>query len=185
VVADFLTAVGIIALLAFTTVVVVLALMARSLVRANRVAPKRRTAAPLSWLVSPRAPARLHRRLRRAVGVSGFAVGTIAPAALPLRDVAGELVERAVTVDDWVVAAHGLYPVARTVRLAQLTAEVRQVEMSAARLHQLSCDWRRCLDQAAASVSLPLPDLHQRLDAVEAALRDLPVTPSVAGSLAH
>jgi len=177
VVADFLTALGIVALLFVTAVAVGLALMLRTMMRANRVAPKRRTAAPLSWLASPRTSARLHRRLRRAVSVSDFAVASIAPAAIALRGVAGELTERAVTVDDWLVGTYRLHPDARRPRLAQLSAEVRGIEMSAARLHHLSCDWRRCLDQAAASAALPLPDLHQRLDAVEAALRDLPTMP--------
>jgi hypothetical protein len=175
-VADFLIALGVTALVITAAVALVVALVMRAAVRANRVAPKRRSAAPLSWLASPGSPARLHRRLRRAVGVADFAVGTMAPAAMPLRDVAGQLEARAVTVDDWLVAAHLLLPAARRYRLAELGAEVREIEVSAARLHQLSCDWRRCLDQATAAEPVPLPDLHQRMDAVEAALRELPPT---------
>jgi hypothetical protein len=38
----------------------------------------------------------------------------------------------------------------------------------------LSSDWCRQLDQATAHMGGALPDLHQRLDAVEAALRELP-----------
>jgi hypothetical protein len=149
------------------------ALTMRALVRANRVATGRRSSAPLSWLASLAAPARLHRRLRRAMGVAEVAVGSVAPAALVLGDVAGELVERAVTLDHWLVAANGLYPVARRDRMVELSREVREIEVSAARLHQLSCDWRRSLDHATASGDTSLPDWHQRLDAVEAALRDL------------
>ncbi len=152
------------------------ALVMRSLIRANRVAPGRRSPAPLSWLVSPRLPARLHRRLRRAVRIASFATGTVAPAALPLREVAADLVARAVVLDDWLVAADGLHLGARMPRLAQLAAEVRELEVSAARHHQVSCEWRRCLDQAAAAMAVPPPDVHQRLDAVEAALRELPST---------
>jgi hypothetical protein len=126
-VADFLTALGIVALVVGVAAAVGLALTMRALIRANRVAPGRRTSAPLSWLVSPRATARLHRRLQRAVRVSDFAVGSVAPAATPLADVARELTSRAVGIDDWLVAAHGLYPHARRARMFQLTAEVRQV----------------------------------------------------------
>jgi hypothetical protein len=173
-VADFFKALGFVALVMLTTLAVGAALVMRSLIRANRVAPGRRSAAPLSWLASPRLAARLHRRLRRAVAASDFAVGTIAPSAVPLCEVAGELVQRAVSLDDWLVATLSLHPEARRHRLAQLTGEVREIEVSAARLHQLSSDWRRCLDQATEATAVPLPDLHQRLDAVEAALRELP-----------
>jgi hypothetical protein len=177
-VADFFKALGFVALLILSTLAVGAALVMRSLLRANRVAPGRRSAAPLSWLASPRLAARLHRRLRRAVAASDFAVGTIAPAAIPLREVASELVQRSVSLDDWLVATLGLHPEARRYRLAQLTAEVREIEVSAARLHQLSSDWRRCLDQATEATAIPLPDLRERLDAVEAALLELPGTPS-------
>ncbi len=174
---------GVLTFLFFASVGVGLALVIRALGRANRVASGRRSAAPLSWLASPRAPARFHRRLRRAVGAAEFSVGSLAPAAVPLRDVAGELVGRAVAIDDCLVAAGALHPAARRPRLLQLASEVREVEGSAARLHQISSDWRRCLDQATASVPVPPPDLHQRLDAVEAALRELPTPPPVAPDL--
>lgn len=174
---DFFTALGAVAALIVVALFLSLGLILRALVRANRVARGRRSHAPLSWLASLRAPARLHRRLRRAVGVAEFAVGTVAPAGVVLRDVAGELVERAVTLDDYLVAAQGLYPVARLPRIAQLTKDVREVEMSAARLHQLSCEWRRCLDLTATPLDPAIPDMHQRLDAVETALRELSATP--------
>jgi len=172
-VADFLRALAVTALLGLVTIGVAVALAMRALLRANRVSRNRPTAAPLSWLVSPRLAARLHRRLRRAVITSNLVVGTLAPGALPLRQVAEDLVAQAVVVDDWLVAADGLHPAGRRPRLAQLAGEVREVETSAARLHHLAYDWRRCVDQVA---DLPVlrPDLHQRLDAVEAALRDLP-----------
>jgi hypothetical protein len=174
-VAEFFEALGLVAVVVVVGLAVGVALTMRALIRANRVAPGRRSAAPLSWLVSPRASARLHRRLRRAAGVADVAVVSLAPAAVTLRDVAGELVARATTIDDWLVAAQGLHPVARRSRLAQLSAEVHEVEGSAARLHQLSCDWRRCLDEATAGRGLALPTLDQRLDSVEAALRELAV----------
>ncbi len=172
--ADFLTFLGIVVIVALAAVALSVALVMRALIRANRVAPGRRSTAPLTWLVSPRLPARLHRRLRRAVAVSDFAVRTVAPAAVPLRDVASELTTRAASLDDWLVAADGLHPLARRPRLAQLTAEVREIERSSARLHNVSGDWRRILHQSTAATAVPLPDLHQRLDAVEAALRELP-----------
>jgi hypothetical protein len=175
-VADFFKALGVIAVIAVASMALSVALLMRALIRANRVAPGRHSAAPLTWLVSPRLAARLHRRLRRAVAVSAFATGTVAPAAVPLREVAAGLAGRAVSLDDWLVAADGLHPVARRPRLAQLTAEVREIETGAARLHNISGDWRRSLDHATVGIA-PLPDLHERLDAVEAALQELTPAP--------
>lgn len=172
--ADLFQALGLLAVLAVGAVALSVALFMRALIRANRIAPGRRSAAPLTWLVSPRLPARLHRRLRRAVQVSDFSVGTVAPTAAALGDVARELTAHAASLDDWLVAARSLHPLARRPRLAQLTAEVREIELSAARLHHISGEWRRSLDQSTAA-ALPVPELHQRLDAVEAALRELPL----------
>lgn len=173
------------ALVAFLAVIVAAALAMRALLRANRVSRNRPTRAPLSWLASPRPAARLHRRLRRAVDTSHLVMGSLAPGALPLQQVAEDLVAQAVVVDDWLVVADGLHPAGRRPRMAQLAAEVREVETSAARLHHLAYDWHRCLDQVA---DLPVPrlDLHQRLDAVEATLRDLPtVTTTPPAALAR
>ena len=94
--AEFFKALGFVALVIVATVAAGTALVMRALIRANRVSPRRRSAAPLSWLISPRLPARLHRRLQRAVVTTNFATSVIAPAAVPLREVAAELVERAV-----------------------------------------------------------------------------------------
>jgi hypothetical protein len=171
-VAEFYTAVLVVNLLIAVAFVLPAALVLRKLRRANRVAPGRRSRAPLSWLVSLAAPARLHRRLRRAVAAADLSVA-MSPAAQALQDVAGELVARAISLDDCLVAVNALHPAVRRDHLTQLTAEVREIELSTARLHRLSGDWRLRLDQAAAS-AMPFPDLHERMDSVEAALRELP-----------
>ena len=100
----------------------------------------------------------------------------ISPAAQTLQDVAGELVGRAASTDDCLVAVNALHPAVRRAHLTQLTAAVREIELSTGRLHRLSSDWRLRLDQAAAS-AMPFPDLHERMDSVEAALRELPHPP--------
>lgn len=174
--ADFFKALLVVDILIIATFAVAAALVLRKLTRANRVAPGRKSAAPLSWLASPRAPARLHRRLRRAVAAANLSVA-VAPAAVALLDVAGELTARAVKIDDCLVAANALHPQVRRPRLYELAAEIREIEQSTGRLHRLSSDWCRQLDQASATMALPLPDLHERLDAVEAALRELPTAP--------
>ncbi|HEX3539777.1 MAG TPA: hypothetical protein VHT75_04970 [Acidimicrobiales bacterium] len=172
--ADFLLVLGVLALVAFTTFVIVLLAVLRKVTRANQVAPGRPSPAPLSWLASPGAPARLHRRLRRAVTTADVSARRIAPAAVALGDVAQEITARAVAVDDGLVAASGLHPMARRGQVAELAAEVRDIEACAARLHRVSGDWRRRHDEAASALSVPPPNLHERLDAVEAALRELP-----------
>jgi hypothetical protein len=179
-VAEFYTAVLVVNILIAVTCVLPAVLVLRKLRRANRVAPGRRSPAPLSWLVSLGAPARLHRRLRRAVAAADLSVA-VSPAAHALQDVAGELAARAISLDDCLVAADSLHPAVRRNHLTQLAAEVREVELSTARLHRLSSDWRLRLDQAAASAT-PFPDLHERMDSVEAALRELP-HPSGTGTL--
>lgn len=172
--ADFLLVLGGLALVAVTTVVIVLLAIVRKVNRANQVAPGRPSPAPLTWLASPGAPARCHRRLRRAVTTADVSTRRIAPAAVALADVAREITARAVAVDDALVAASGLHPAARRRRMADLAAEVRDIEACAARLHLVSGDWRRLHDQAVGAMSVPPPNLHERLDAVEAALRELP-----------
>jgi hypothetical protein len=64
-----------------------------------------------------------------------------------------------------------------------MAAEVREVEVAAARLHHVCGEWRRCLDHAGGAAAVAPPDLHQWLDAVEAALRELPGAPSAPAAL--
>src|ERR1700694_1902398 len=56
-------------------------IVVRSVRRANRVHPGRRSAAPLRWLYSWREPARLPRRRRRAVTLAQSAVTSFRPPA--------------------------------------------------------------------------------------------------------
>jgi hypothetical protein len=182
--ADILIALAILAAAMVAAMVTGAFLLRRALVRANRITRGRRSAAPLTWLWSWRLPARLHRRLRRAAQVAELAVLPLAPdtrrrravppaATTPLHEVAAELVNRAVAVDDWVVSAGRLHPSRARPALAQLVAEVSGVEASCYRLQRVSAEWRSSLDRAT---SLPpaFPDVHERLDAVEAALAELP-----------
>ncbi|HEX3426853.1 MAG TPA: hypothetical protein VHT30_12025 [Acidimicrobiales bacterium] len=170
--ADLLWAVALFLLVVTGIAASCVALAVRAVFRANRVSRRHKSAAPITWLVSLGGPARLHRRLRRAVATAELAANAVAPAALPLRDVAAELTSRAIAADQWLVTARALHPEAQRFRMTELAHEVREIEVSAARLHGLAFEWRRSIDNAVAS--LPAPDLHQRLDAVEAALRELP-----------
>lgn len=172
-------------------------LIARAVWRANRVVPDRRTQAPISWLVSPREPARLHRRLRRAAEVSNGAVAPMRSASKrrqpdkalsPLVQVADDLIAEAVQLDDRLPQAAGAFPQWRGQLLHELAAQVKEVEAAAVRLVQLSVTWqmemRRAAELPTAGVA-PL-ELRARLDAVEAALAELrPVAQSHAHAHAH
>jgi hypothetical protein len=153
------------------------ALTIRSLRRANRVVAGRRTAAPISWLWSWREPARLHRRLRRAVAMARAAVASplspptgrrrAAPATM-LSTLAAELAEHAVAIDERLVAAGRMRSL-----LPALAQEVHEVERSAARLSSLAGAWRAQVHQAALTEGTGALDFGSRLDAFEAAMAEL------------
>lgn len=155
--------------LAFTaTVVVVLVCFAWAVVHSlrvrNRVSPRVRTRAPLSWLWSWRAAPRLHRRLRRSV----LATRSGLPAWLA--DLAAEVESRAVALDAELVAADRAPMPARARLIAGLRDEVAEVE---------------ALDQRLVSMARArrgdLAAVRERLDALDAALRELePPSPTTA-----
>jgi hypothetical protein len=151
--------------------------------RANRVAPDRRSPAPTTWLWSFRRSALLHRRLR---GVCEMAVQASVPASgptprrpwrrqpdvpSPLERVAADLIERAVAVDDQLVAADRLAGRWRRAALSRIESEIRELELAASRLAALSATLRRQLEHAGALP--PTADIGHQLDAVEAALAEL------------
>jgi hypothetical protein len=163
----FLVLIWMLAFLAIVTVVGC-TLVVRGVRRANRVAPNRRTAAPIGWLWSLRAPARLHRRLKRAVRMAWTSVAPLAPRG-SLSRLADELAQRAAFIDDRLVSAAR----ARWL-LGGLAQEVAQVEADARRLTGLAHSWRLQLQQAAlASEAVPALDMQSRLDAFEAAMAEL------------
>lgn len=152
-------------------------LTVRSLRRANRVVAGRRTAAPISWLWSWREPARLHRRLRRAVSVAQTAVAPPVPppggrrrssAPSPLSALADELAGQAAAVDDRLVAAGRMRSL-----MPALAREVHEVERSAWRLSGLASAWRTQVHQAALTEGTGVLDFGSRLDAFEAAMAAL------------
>jgi hypothetical protein len=156
-------------------------LIARTVWRANRLVPDHPTNAPISWLVSPREPARLHRRLRRAVQLGQGAVAPlranpknpkrrqkVQATGSPLVEVADDLVAHACQVDDRL--PHMAPPWRR-----ELAAEVADIEAAALRLCRVAANWQMEIRRAA---ELPGPsvgplELRARLDAVEAALAEL------------
>lgn len=144
----------------------------------HRVDPAVRTGAPITWLVDPRAPARLHRRLAR-VGTTACTVaadqrgGSDAGARRPrrrfrrvepgpLHTTADELREQAVALDRQLVRLAMLAPSARRTLLADLGRAVDEVERATARLAVISAEVRA--PRALAGDDPALVDLARRVD---------------------
>ena len=102
-----------------TFVVAPIALARWRLHRRNRIHPKVPSPAPLTWMVSPAAPARLHRRLQTTVRVA-----SIHAPRKPLSDVALQAVE----LDRKVVLASRQPYGARGAVLRQLVAEADELD---------------------------------------------------------
>lgn len=118
--------------------------------RHHRVDPGVRTAAPLTWLVDPRQPARLHRRLAK-VGTTTSAVATDhrPPSRLirkveppPLVTTAEDVRAQAVALDHQLTRIALLAPAARRGALADLGRAVTEIERTTAQLVALSADVR-------------------------------------------
>lgn len=149
------------------------ALFSRNLARANRVHPDLDTPAPLLWLWSPTAPARLHRRLK----------GAVAPIGVPMRprkrrkatppphaELAEQLTVQAVELDRYVVGAARLPRPQRRVALVDLQRQVHEVEALSRRVRTLQWETGRPAPGAGPTTpSEALDDLGRRIDALEGA----------------
>jgi hypothetical protein len=169
--------------------------------RANRVDRRVATPAPLTWLFSPRAGARLHRRLRAAVRLAQHSTpvhahgsirarrtparpgrahplrGRAARGRSPHEELVDELAGRAVALDRQVVAAAAGPAASRRGRLAAVAADTALLEAAASNLAEV-----------AAAASMPpggdrdlTRDLVERIDhlaAAHAELRRLEAVPS-------
>jgi hypothetical protein len=146
--------------------------------RRNRVDPRVRTPAPTLWLVSPTAPARLHRRLQATAQLAASSA-TTDPAGVrrlgrvrrrerrPTDDLLRSLRAAAVELDAAVIHAARLPLAERRDRLADLTLRTQELERSAERLARLG--------GSGAGDRGPdrLSDLDERLTLLEAAHREL------------
>jgi len=118
--------------------------------RRHRVDPRVRTEAPLLWMVDPRTPAQLHRRLAR-VGSTATAVADdhrpptrrfrrVEPS--PMTTTAADVRAQAVALDQQLTRLALLAPKARRRPLIELSRSVAEVETATARLVALSTDLR-------------------------------------------
>ena len=139
------------ALAFFTSLMCILALIARNRVnRRHRVDPAVPTKAPISWLVDPRTPAQLHRRLAKVGRTATFVVDDHLPAGRkrrkvepsPLGVTAGELRAQAVLLDLQVVRLSVLASGARRKPLSAVSRSVGELETAGACLVALSAQVR-------------------------------------------
>ncbi|MCB1015479.1 MAG: hypothetical protein KDB10_10240 [Acidimicrobiales bacterium] len=138
-----------------------------SLRRRNRVAATTRTPAPVTWLVSPRAPARMHRRLRNACTSARLAYSpTVGEAHPQLPDLAHSLEREAVLTDELLVAASVSPRPHRRRSLQPLQAQVAEIERLA---QQIAHTARRAGPSALPQAADGLRDVADQLEALRQA----------------
>jgi hypothetical protein len=152
----------------------------RRLERSNRVSRSIRSRAPLHWRWSMSYAARLHRHLQRTVAAvrSCLAAGDEG-----LGDVVVELERFACQVDDQVAVAGRMPQPTRRRLLRELRAEVDEVDAMAERVIRLRRAWAGVEPSART-----LAPVAERIDALEAALRDvarLDAASGLGGGLRH
>jgi len=157
--------------------------------RHNRLHPAWPTSAPITWLVHPGAPARLHRRLRAAVRTAHHRPAGPRRHKVPhsaVDELVAELLHEAAALDEQVVLA-GRAPLSVRRRIVTITRpQVAQLEALAGRLAVLvSATGRPGGVPAAAAIRT----LEDKLDALEVSRQEiadleamLRVTPSTGGS---
>ena len=142
-----------------------------SLRRRNRVAATVKSPAPVTWLVSPRAPARMHRRLRNALTSARVAYAPAVGEAHPqLPDLALTLEREAVITDQLLVAASTSPRPHRRQSLRPLQAQVAEIERLA---HQIAHTARRAGPAAIPQAADGLRDVADQLEALRAAQQEV------------
>jgi hypothetical protein len=161
-------------LLALVALGVGVGLVVRSIAQRNRLHPSIETGAPLTWCWSPRATARLHRRLQGALETFGDPSGDRRPSSADgSAELVAVLAHQAAAVDRELITAHRSHGPRRRAHLRGLRADVRQVEHLSQRMqHQ-----RRAMgaDGIAASPSrrVVLDGIRSRLDLLAEAHAEL------------
>lgn len=109
-------------------------LLRHGLRKRNRVVADTASPTPISWLASPSAPARLHRRLRAAV-----AVAAATPSQLTgIEDVRADLTRRALELDRSLATAGRAKGPRRRNLLREVAAEIDDVDALAHRIDRLA-----------------------------------------------
>lgn len=146
---------------------VALALTYQALNRRNRIAPRVRTGAPMSWLWSGRLAARLHRRLRAVVRNAQACCPRVSRKSprSTVHELVDDLVELAAAADRRIVVASSLPRFRRTLALAEIAVEIREIEVLGGRV--------RHYGGLGAPAPVTVASLQERLDALDAARREI------------
>lgn len=155
------------ALGAAASVAVAVGLALQGLKRRNRIAPRIRTGAPLSWLWSGRTAARMHRRLRGVVR-SAQACCPRTSRRSPrgtVHELVDDLVELAAVADRKLVVAASMPRLRRALALAEVAGEIREIERLAGRVRHYA--------ELGAPAPVTVSALQERLDALDAARREI------------
>jgi uncharacterized membrane protein len=166
--------------------VVVATLLRWRLHRRNRVSPAVRSPAPLTWLWSPRPPARLHRRLQGAVADIHLAPSRRSPhrSDASVDDLRRELEYQAVELDHHLVIATRHPRRERRSILRSLDQQVADVEELSARLSRLRSRPEGTPASGWDAVRQPpevLSDIAHQLDLLDAAQEELTAIERAAG----
>lgn len=150
--------------------VLVVVLAQRAIRKRNRVSPAVPSAAPTSWLGAPSAAARLHRRLKAAVAVAQAAAAA-APTSAHIVEAAGDLERMAIDLDARLVTVSRIASQQRKPHLSPLVAEVVKIETMASTLSVQAVQAHAPM--VAGGHSSPMDDLYERIEAMEAARREV------------
>jgi hypothetical protein len=139
----------------------------------NRLHPKWPTMAPLVWLVDPRLPARLHRRLRAAVATAHFRTPGRGRHKVPHSSVDAlvlELLHEAAAVDEQLVLAARA---PRSIRRQILRVTVPQVDKLVAIAGRLAVLVSASARPGGAPAANAIQALEDRLDAIEVSRQEI------------
>lgn len=152
--------------------------MLYALRRRNRVSATVKTPAPTTWLVSPAAPARMHRRLRNACTSARVAYApTVGEAHPQLPELAQTLEGEAIVLDRLLVEASVTPRPHRRRTLLPLRAQVREIERLA---QEIAVTARRAGPGALPQASDGLQEVRDQLAALRAAQAEVEAVERVA-----
>lgn len=174
-----------------TAVLAMVGVIRSRLRRRHRVDPRVPSPVPLIWVMAPNAPARLHRRLCKAMVVARQALAQVAArpqglrlrrrkvAPSPLAALVADLQREAVAIDEHLALAARFAPAQRRHLVQQLGGQVFDVEQLAARIALLgvraAAPAIRIEDQPA------IAELEAQVDQLEAARAVIETTQQEAG----
>ena len=141
--------------------------------RRNRLHPRWPTMAPMTWLVHPGLPARLHRRLRAAVATAHYRAPGRGRHKVPsssVDELVLELLHEAAALDEQIVLAGRAPRSIRRQLLGVTEPQVTKLEAIAGRLAVLVSASARPGGAPAASA---IQGLEDRLDAIEVSRQEI------------